>query len=146
MGLPEELQLRLEHEGTQASFLASLRQLGLDPKPYHEAPGLHTFDSPSPAVGFPQWQSPRHVTIAGQRVYVQGVGTRFLELSLSEGWRVSPRHIEAAEQIEALLASIEPPVKVIDPPEDTARCLCPQRYPHIWEAQRRSKSSSSAAS
>lgn len=134
MELPEELQLRLEHEGTEASFLALLRQLGIEPLPYVGDPSApYTVGQPHADMGFRQWQSPGHVTIAGQPVFVYGIRTQFLALRIGEAWRVSPHHVEVAERVEDFLDSLQSPVKIIDPPEDSARCLCPQRYPHLWE-------------
>jgi len=49
-------------------------------------------------------------------------------------WRVTESAVESARVIEAELRPLLQ-ARVVDPPVDSERCICPKYYPEIWTAR-----------
>ena len=133
MELPEQLKLRLRYEGAEAGFLALLGRLGLQPEPTQQASiaQVTTAHARSSTPCYPAWLDPGWVSLAGRQVYVSAVADSIVELTLGQEWSVWPSHVEDAQAIEAFLATLGT-LDVIDPPEDSPRCLCPAHHPEVW--------------
>lgn len=131
MSLPEQLKLRIAYDGQEEGYLALMATFGIEPKPWHAELRDERGFSISQHVSWTRWTQPGWVELGGTRAFVWAVGEAYLEVALGDDWRVQEKHIQDAEQIEAYLATL-PQIDYINPPEDSPRCFCPERFGELW--------------
>jgi hypothetical protein len=87
---------------------------------------------PVPIPEFPGVGQPRHVRIAGAKAFAWvAVGRLQLDVMDEEQWyRVTDASVRAAQRVEPLLAPLAH--RLIQPPLNDPRCICPEFYPHYW--------------
>ena len=81
----------------------------------------------------PSWQQPLHQSLGGVPVFLYAQrGT--LEISIAgaagDPYSVTRADVDRAGIVEPLLEPVRD--RVVDPPRDTDRCLCPKYYPSIF--------------
>ena len=81
----------------------------------------------------PHWQQPLPQSLGGVPLLLHA-RSGLLEICIAgaEGdpYSVTGLDVERARAVEVLLAPVRD--RVVDPPRDTSRCLCPKYYPSIF--------------
>ena len=131
------LRAQTEHELREVLGLLGIPIKRLPPDAPQPRPGVaytgaqwQTF--PTVIHDFPHLQQPSHAWLAGHRVHAWAHGGR-LQITISDPatpYEVTRDMVAQARAVEPLLEIVAH--KIIDPPSDSALCICPKFYPEMW--------------
>ena len=78
----------------------------------------------------PVWQTLDSVTVS---VWCETDKVKFTVVGPPErDWGITETEFENAEKLESIFEKYSE--RIIDPPVDSANCICPKYYPQYWEA------------
>jgi len=139
---PDSLVVAISYNGIK-DLKDVLKTLGMQSVEYAERPAQPEVGKPYPREEFEKFPSlvpgslwlkqPGNQDIAGVHVFVWCYKSR-IKISIinctGDRFSVSERDVSNASKVEPFLASLAE--RIIDPPEDTNRCICPKYYPQYF--------------
>lgn len=103
------------------------------PEPGRAYSGTEWQRFPSRVPGHPHLQQPGHAEVYGERCFVWATADR-ISLSVHGAPPAAREVTEAdflrAQRIERRLGPLT--ARIVDPPMQSAMCVCPQHYPELW--------------